>query len=246
MVEQVRFSSGIIFFKEGFMNRWGLKEYYDKDKPCYFAGVYRQEDVDAINNHRGLKIVWNAGDIRPFFTDINPKNVIVHQHSDGINHSILGNKYIIKKCRFEIKDLSQFKPNPLGDSVYCYLGKQKFRDLYGGAEVDELAKLCKFNIITTFIGHPMDWLIENAYNKCFVYFKPGLTVGGTSAIELAYMGRKSISNTKENMYIPYKNIYEVLQIIDEESKKIGTIQPNTLPDNFYDTGNEWLNEKFWI
>lgn len=245
MIRQARFSRGVNLFESGFLKRWRLDNYHDVNAPCYFAGVYSIEDVNVINAHRGLKIIWNPGHVRPFFRLIRNDNVVIHRATDGIDLSMLSD-YRIVNAKFEIKDLSAFKPNKLGNKIYTYLGREKLKEIYGLKEVDELKKRCKFEVITAYQGHDMEWVKRNYYDQCFVYFKPCITGGGTSAIELALMGRKSISNSNENMYIPYKDMDEVIDIINRESEKIGTVQPNCLPEGTYYTGVEWLNEKFWL
>lgn len=69
--------------------------------------------------------------------------------------------------------------------------------------------------------------------------------GMTTVRELAYMGRKTICNSlyKFPSLIPYRDQNDIIELINEESKKIGTIQPSIISHNI---NNEWLYTDFWI
>jgi hypothetical protein len=69
---------------------------------------------------------------------------------------------------------------------------------------------------------------------------------------MGLMGRKTIIknnyiNTIQRIDFPnfiyYETIDDIVKIINEESKKIGTIQPSI---NAHNVGDEWLNLNFWI
>jgi hypothetical protein len=44
-------------------------------------------------------------------------------------------------------------------------------------------------------------------------------------------------------FITYNNIEDIIKIISDESKKIGTIQD---PIDAHNVGDEWLNLDFWL
>jgi len=44
-------------------------------------------------------------------------------------------------------------------------------------------------------------------------------------------------------FIYYNCVDDIINIINKESKKIGTIQPKI---NAHNVGNEWLNLDFWL
>ena len=144
MIDQCRFSKTVMFFQKGFCERWGLSDYRDRDASCFFAGVYKQEDVDAINNHKGFKVVWNSGRPERIFSSINPNNVIVMV---GIGIEFSDTRYKIKNTTFEIKDFSMFRPNVLGDSVYVYLGNEKSKHRYGYDIIEEVKKKIPYRVL---------------------------------------------------------------------------------------------------
>lgn len=246
MIKQVKFSDSVKFFEEGFCKRWDVTTYQDVNTPCLFVGVYNMEDVNVINNHKGFKVVWNTGRIRPFFTSLNPDNLIINKQIDVIDHSLIEGKYKIKQCRFEIKDYSLFKPNKLGDCIYCYLGTEKHKYIYGYEEVEKLRKLTKYKIIVGMLGRTIEQLKTDMYDNCFVNFRPDLVAGGTTVRELALMGRNTICNAKGQGCIPYDSIEHVCELIEEEAKNIGKVVESVLDKNYFNTGEEWKQVKFWM
>ena len=55
-IRQAKFSGGVKFFEQGFLDRWGLERYNNIHEPCFFAGVNTDEDVKIINAHKGFKV----------------------------------------------------------------------------------------------------------------------------------------------------------------------------------------------
>ncbi len=245
MINQVRFSKGIKFFEKGFCERWNVTTYKDINAPCFFGGVYHMEDVKLINKHKGFKVIWNPGRIRPFFTLLNPDNLIACKQ-DLVDQSLIEGKYKIKQARFELKDLSLFKPNPLGDCICCYLGSEKLKYLYGFEEVEKLRKLTKFKILISMQGRTQDQLKAEIYDKSFVCFKGNLVGGMLTPTELALMGRETVARVKGEFFLEYDSIEHACGLIEEQSKNIGKVMGSVLNENFYDTGEEWKQVNFWL
>ena len=248
MIKQVRFSKSVQFFEKPMCDRWGVTTYKDRNASCLFAGVYKAEDVRIINRHKGFKVVWSNGVIREkLFMQLDPRNLVVCQYTDSIDHSMLRKKYKIKKARFEIKDYSLFSPTPLGEGICVYLGNESVKDYYEHKQVEALKKITKYPIIYSWAKKlTYKELKEQVYNKCFVYFKPVLIGGVETANELALMGRKTISNGIGEYYTPYDSIEHAASLIEKEAKKIGMTVGSVLNENYFNTGEEWKEERFWL
>lgn len=246
MINQTRFSRSVKFFEKDFCKRWDITAYKDINVPCLFSGVYNMDDVKIINNHKGFKVVWNNGRIRDIFTLLNPDNLVVLKYTDSIDHSSIEGKYKIKQARFEIKDYSLFKPNPLGDCICCYLGTETAKYRYGFEEVERLRKITKFKILISMLGKTREQLKAEIYDKSFIYFKPNLIGGVATSNELALMGRNTICNAKGEYYISYNSVEEVCEIIKNESKNIGKVMGSVLDKDYFDTGEEWKQVEFWL
>ena len=113
----------------------------------------------------------------------------------------------------------------------------------GFSFMEKLKRETSFNIIYGFLGNNIEYVKEHYYDKCFVNIKPHIVGGTTTAVELAYMGRYTISDAKAPFCI--NSLDNILHLIDQESKKIGTIKDPVIGD-YYNTGAEWMNENFWI
>lgn len=241
-INQCRFSESVKFFEPGFCERWGIKSYHDINLPCFFAGVYRIEDVKIINAHKGFKVVWNTGSTRRVFNKLK-KDIIVMQ---GVGVPFTSSKYKVKRCTFEIKDFSMFKPSPLGSSIYAYIGHdaENFKVHYGYDFIEEVRKKISYPVIYGFRGKEMDYVKREYYDNCFVNIKPHSIGGFTTSTELAFMGRRTISNSDAPWCDPYRSVDDVVELINREAKKIGTVQESQI-GKFFNTGEAWKNPTFW-
>lgn len=233
------------FFKNGFLNRWGLTDYINTSEPCIFWGLTTDEEIEQLRRHKGLKVLYL---INAYCYKITDKLV-------GIDDLvIIDNPYIDKPERFNIKngvefqykDYSTFKPNILGDTIYCYIGNESAKERYGYYTALELQKLLKWEIIFGNHDDPNKLKFLSDYNRCFLNLNLEKSGGGgrTTMFELAYMGRKSIFNTLHDYpcLIKYNDMDDLIRIIEEEANKIGTIQEAIECHNTWD---EWLNIDFW-
>lgn len=250
IIEQVKFSSSIKFFEKDFCNKWNLKPYFDINKPCFFMGVYSNIDVDFINNHKGFKVVGHTSYIRDCFFDIHIGDDIVVKYSfvgKEIYENLL-NRYRLKCVNIGMKDHSQFKPTILGEKIYFYTNQPRKMQYYGYPIIEEIKNKIDYEIIEGYQGNSIEYVRENYYNNCFLNIKPSIWGGNVSATELAHMGRMTISNIDAPFCIRYNDIDDILKIIKDESKKIGTIQERVAEETkkiFIDS-DEWLNVDFWL
>lgn len=129
--------------------------------------------------------------------------------------------------------------------------------------IRSIQKGIDYELITTHHERQCDYysesfLKENYYDKCFLSLN--FTHGGAmqTTAELGLMGRKTIVGDirlrKKEPLLSF-NFYnfpsfikcagpvrEIITIINNEAKKIGTIQPAMSPHSI---GEEWLDTDFW-
>lgn len=254
MITQCKFSSRVEHFKKGFIDRWKLKDYTDLKQPCIFVGIYDDEDFKSIQQHKGIKILLPTGTLDFKKNQEYIDTLLAYKDIFFIKDwwTKYPRKANVKNINIPIKDYSLFKPNELGDKVYCYLGTEGNKVRYGFELVEKIKQETSFDILYGFRDFgkdlPIEKLQRECYDKCFVNLNLSLSgVGGfTSVNELAYMGRKSIttSNKREKFLINFKKEESIKRLIDRESRKIGTIQPSLIEDYF--VGDEWLDINFWI
>ena len=239
----------IKFFKNNFLTKYGLVEYYDQNKPAIFFGAEKSSDI--INDHKGYKLIIPCTpDDYPIIKDYE-KTILMC--SDNFK---LPTNVIRKSLTPQIKNYELFKPNPLGDKIYFYSGFKNgcnFKTEF----IAELQKKIDYEIITTNHNklneyYSIDYLKTNYYDKTFLNLNFSDGTGLTSVIELGLMGRKTIFNPKiENNiqriefpnFINYNSMEDIITIINEESKKIGSIQNSIDAHNIKD---EWLDLNFWL
>jgi hypothetical protein len=248
-VDQVYVSNSIRFFKDGLLKRYKLKEYYDINKPALFFGL--SESSNLIKEHQGIKILLPC-------TPNDYPNISNYENTFFIcseNYN-LPNNVVRKSITPEIKDYSMFTPNVLGDKVYYYSGFKHGWNWKNNI-IDEIQKNINFEIITTSHENLKDYydikhLKDNFYDKCFLNLNFSGGNGLATVKELGLMGRKTVfkSGYKNNIqrlefpnFINYSSIEDVIGIIENESKKIGTIQPSI---DAHNVGDEWLNLNYWL
>jgi len=247
-IDQAYVGRSINFFKDNFLKKYELNEYYDIQKPAIFFGA--RESSNLINHHQGVKIILPA-------TPDDYPNIDNYQNtfficSDNYN---LPKGVPRKSLTPEIKDYNMFTPNILGDKIYFYSGFKNGWDK-NDPLVNEIQKQIDYEIITTSHQNIKDYynisnLKSQFYDKCFLNLN--LTGNGLSTvIELGLMGRKTIFkpsnfNNIQRIEFPnfiyYNTLEDIFEIIKNESKKIGTIQPSI---NAHNVGDEWLDLDYWV
>jgi hypothetical protein len=249
-IKQALVAQQISFFKENFLNRWDLQEYYDPNEPCIFFGG--RELSKYIQDHNSIKIVIPAtpNDIPDFSIVTNRKDLfIISPLKDTIPLEIP-----CKDILIQIKDYSLFQPNILGDKIYFYSGFKNGYDEYNKNKqtIMQIESQTGYEVITTAHSNLNDffdvnYLKTNFYDKSFLNLN--LSKDGnhlTTAIELGMMGRKTIMKKNYQNFsfmIDYVDIENIILIIKEESKKIGTIQPKI---DAHSVGAEWLDLNYWL
>jgi hypothetical protein len=243
-IQQAHISKSLDLFRDGFMSRWNIVPYHDCEAPALFVGIYSSVDVAKFNDHNGLKIVLFGGADMPNIKCLKG-NFFVVCDEFSYDHS-LSNYYSgkVKKIRIPFKDYSDFKPVPLGNKIYCYQAGQS--SLCGAKyRYDILKEVIKYfgsdKVIVGYQGHDIDYVRENYYAKSFVNLQLNPMAGFTSALEMAHMGRLSISNHRAPFCIHYKDVADIIL-------KIESIERNRLtadPSGFLHESDDWLYTEYW-
>lgn len=248
-IKQAFVAPSIEFFKKEFLDYNNLVDYNNEYEVAIFFGA--REASNLINNHKGYKIILP---VSPF----DYPNIEKYENTFFIcsDNYILPHGTNRKSLTPRIKDYSMFKPSILGDKIYTYSGfKEGWNHTYD--IVKEIQKNINFEIITTQHStlkdyYDINYLKQNFYEKSFLNlnFSQGNCLA--TAIELGLMGRKTIfkNNNNNNIqrlefpnFISYDCIEDIINTINQESKKIGTIQQSIDAHNI---GDEWLDLDFWL
>lgn len=233
------------FFKNGLFERWGFEEYHDKTKPTFFFGIDYQ--FDKINEHEGLKVIYIISPYDSIF--LNKLNNSDNLYVINSPFIVYDKPYKVKNIEIELKDYSLFQPNKLGNKVYSYLGWEWRLQEFKIDMLREIQKHINYEIVFGIrpgINHYHDIKShkEEFYDDCFVNLNLTHGTGMTTARELGLMGRKTIMNTGYNFpsIVKYRDFEDIIYLINDEAKKIGTVQEKI---DCHNVGEEWLETEFW-
>jgi hypothetical protein len=232
-----------LFFKEGLKKRYGFNDYIDTNEPTLFFGVCT-DNLNIINNHNGFKLVHC----------ITPSDELSLKHLNTKNLHVFYGPHIdknlnfnTKKIEIEFKDYSLFKPNRLGDKIYCYMrDKTEFQyDIVNGIQ-----KNINYEIIFGGLGGNIDTYLDietlknKYYDNCFLNLNLSEKHGFVTVRELGLMGRKTIMNTPYDFpsIIKFDNVEHIIHLINQESTKINTVQQSINP---HVQNDDWLFLEFW-
>lgn len=252
-ITQFIISYSVIFFWSKIAEKYNLKYVnyssdYDINVPCLFVGNYRQRDEDKILNHKGFKVLlWGGTDITKEGRIDNLKGKSIFHiaqsrwQADVLNEA--GVKYVYLPMFFG--NIDYWKPEILGNKIYVYGHGEK----YGIPMIKRIMELVPFEfILTNYRSHYDEAQLYDLYKKCFVGLRLTKFDGTAHSVqEMGLMGRRTIWNGKTPSAISWENIDNIIKTINEESKKIGTLQFQIAKDtyDFLNIGIDWLNVNFY-
>lgn len=226
--KNISISSGITFFTDQILKTYPhLKVKYNPREPCIFFGIYTNDDIRNIMNHKsyGL-IIWGGSDA------MNPQLLdFVKQLDKSRFFSIAQSKWVaddLKKAGIPYKQLpwyslnkKQFKPVKKGKKIYIYMPTHR-KQFYGYNLFMAIKQKVRYEIIVGDGKIPYDKMPET-YAQCFVGLRlvphDGL---GSTVQEIGLMGIKCIHNGNSPSALNFKTIQDIVQHIEKEAKTIGT------------------------
>lgn len=250
-IKQISVDSTVIFFRKELLERYPLKDYYSETDPALFFGIWNQ--VEKINNHKGYKVVYLASPkdgekVRNLFPS---EKLFIKEDKILYGQKLVDIPNYYQKKHFlpETKNYDKYFPTILGTKVYAYCATESRKHEFQFELVKQIEKKIDFEIIYGIVPHntalvSMDYIRENWYNNCFINLNLSLYNGLQTVFELSYMGRKTIANFFRPLpcVINYTDLENIVTIINEESKKIGTLQPKI---NCHTVNEEWLDIEWW-
>lgn len=251
-IEQSYISKSLAGLEDKFRKKYSLTDYVDSNSPVAIFGMYRNEDIEMLSNHRSEAIViWQGMDAR----NINPKwvNILknkVHEHyaiSHWISDSLKkhGLKHKILPISATIPS-DQLKSCPRGDSVYIYSSDLSIESgrYHGDHFIKEIRRRTKLNVIrATLQSYSWVELIE-VYKKCFINLRLTPHDGCPNTnLEMGLMGRRSVFNGDLPHSIKWKGIDDICGSIISEYKIRHENNSRISEDirNFVEIGNDFLN-----
>jgi len=249
-IRQIRMGSGVVFFKQKMFKKYNLVDYKDVNQPAVFNGFYSEGDLKAAINHKShLTIVWCGGDaltfLPKFYNEIkNLKDVRHIAKSEFISKDL--NKYEIEHVVLPITPTSIIKnKQKRGDNIYIYTDKNK-TSKYGYNMLEDIKKVIDKKIIVANKDTYNESELGEIYKQCFLGLRLTKHDGlPNTVVELGLMGRMCVYNGNLPNAIPYRNIDDIVGIINEEYKKRHQDNQFIVDSmfNYLNIGDEWLNFK---
>jgi len=238
-----------------FQKKHKLKPYKHKHKqsPAIFFGLYAP-DLGKFYGHKAFGvIIWRGSDV------LHKKRIKLAKSKKKIKHISISSfiSRDLKKAGIDFKfipivgaDMSDIESKQLGDEIYTYIPKNRY-EFYGGKTVKEIQNKCRYkiNIINRFDTYNRETLMK-IYERCFCCLRLTKHDGlPNSVVEMGLMGRKSIynGNTPDAIKWDSNNVNAIIENIEKESAKIGTIQKNISYNmkKYINIKDDWLNTNFW-
>ncbi len=265
IIEQCNVSRSVIFFEDKVFNKFGFKNKridkkkpfeIDLHKPLLIFGCYVIEDFQRALNHKSeVVILWAGSDsmnhnyeqMKQF---INKKNIFHISGSKFISDDLekvgLKYKYIpISLCNYQ-----ELKATPLGNKIYVYQSRGKNDpEFYGKSIIDKLIlHYGRDRFIIACVDTYNKQELYKKYAECFIGLRLIKHDGLSETVaELGIMGRNVITNGDMPNSLQYQSIDDIINLIDTEASKIGTIQEDLSLKmrQYLNVGNEFLNVNYW-
>lgn len=220
-----------------------LDDYNDSNKPAVFFGMYRYEDRRIWVAHDSHDIVfWTGQDALNYdFSNKIKYNVTAHPKVYDLLTSKGFECRLVKPAAY----LNTVAPQTLGPKIYAYCPSSA-PDYHGKKLIDEL-RCSNYDIIIGDGRHSQaEWKhVRNGYyNDIFI----GLCLsefagGGGSIIEMGLRGINVVTNVFDLPNCkPFKCVEDIAYLIEEEKKRIGTVNEQLANDVWNDLDHEfkWL------
>ena len=244
-----------------------LVAYHNSSEPAFFYGLLTEKSFEILKNHKSLAVIIFTGmdaSIRLHSYKVSRIFSLVREHPDRykcvaistfIEQSLQRAGLRYHKFPFFPIELSKFHAVPKGKGIYVY----GLPDIVYHNDVVINEIMPRFpDIPFLFVAHmgtqrfklPKPYqhyqrrtLLKRIYPSCFLAIRLTEHDGLAGSVqELGAMGIRSVWNGGTPSAISYKNVEDVIRIIKEERKTIGTIdhalsqrvkQFLTIPKKFY-------------
>jgi hypothetical protein len=204
------------------------------------------EQEFIIKNRSKCKVViLTGGDSKTNLIQQDPTIYFANTHDHLLSFAGIKSERCMN-IRIPSKRFDMFKPCPLGDKIYAYVGNgdgKKFRidliEVIGNSFGREI-------MLIGLNGQPIEKMITDYYTPACLNLQLNPDAGFTSSCEMAAMGRPTIGNTGAPWAIPYDNEVELFMNIAGFLNDRHTFNPvNLMPDDYFMNSDVWLNTEFY-
>ena len=225
---QCYFSKGVIVFKSRIIKKYNLKEYYDIFKPCLFFGMYNNQDLIKIKNHKGLRIIIWCGEDANFLNECsyetineikNLNNIIHISKSYSIYLSLNSNEISSILIDYNIVDTKLFSPVnklELGHKIFVFNGQHKGREhIYGEKYYKEvIKKLPKYEFIFSNELNAKWEEMPNIYKQCFIMLRLTSHDGNANSVQECEAMNIPVIHNQSDYGLKWKNVKDIINHIN--------------------------------
>jgi hypothetical protein len=234
---QIKVSNSLIHFKNRFLKKYNLKEYFSKKKPCIFLGFYNENDINFIKKHKGKKyIIFGGSDIDDNF-DANHVNYVIKNLKSlkfakffSISENILNRlkKYNIKNdyINFSLIDNNIFKSiEKKGEKIFVYNGliignKDINYKKYGGTYYSQLIKKLKnFEFIFSSDINVKYEDMPSIYSQCFIGLRLTNKDGNANTAQEMNAMNIPIIHNHSSFGLKWNNLNDIIYHVNHEFLK---------------------------
>jgi len=267
-IEQAYVSPSLSHFRYEFLECWDLREYDNPEEPAVFYGLYydwdddkkwptkSSVDIETYNNHKGFKVLlcgaaeYSGGQ----FNKIDKESLNLVAVDDWEVDACKTLKLPYKHLKVPYFDFDRYLPTKLGDKIYSHIPLRENDGEWGKQfekqfQYEKLMKLFGEDIFC----FPKEWTPVHKmlpyFNQSFVNIKQHKVRGTVTSWKLGIMGRNTITINIEDApnFLQYKSDDELMRLVDQEFKKIGTVQNEVSEKtrNYFHQSDDWLHEDYW-
>lgn len=242
---QARISKSVKKFQNQLMEKYNLKPYVDNESPTVFFGLYRKEDYEDFNSHKGKSIiVWCGSDSLKIdkFIDFVPKIRTVKNIAKSSFISQDLNVFNIENEILPITPTLNIKnQKPRGKCVYFYGSLEN--NFYGIDILNRIKNKLPYKIYITQKDTYNKEELEKIYESCFIGLRLTSHDGLPNTVcELGLMGRKCVYNGNLPNAIPFSSDEDIINIIKKEYRNRKKDNTQIVNDvyNYLNINDDWL------
>ena len=267
-IEQAYVSPSLSHFRDEFLECWNLRDYDNTEEPTVFYGLYfdwdgdkkwmkeSSIDIETYNNHKGFKILlcgaveYRGGQ----FNKIDKESLNLVAVDDWEVEASKTLKLPYKHLKVPYFDFDKYQSTPLGDKIYSHIPLRENSGEWG----KNFENMFQYEKLMKLFGEdmfcfPKEWTAPYEmlpyFNQSFVNIKPHKVRGAVTSWKLGCMGRNTITTNNQTApnWIHYTSDDELKRLVDEESKKIGTVQNGVSEKvkSYFHQSDDWLHKDYW-
>ena len=230
-IKQCSVSSGLDSFQTRFTNHFHLTNYENENEPCIFFGIYTDDDLGVINNHKHLKyIIWGGEDVNPNYNHCKFTVDEIKKVTNVIHIAI--SKCIYDRLKlfqidsifvdFSLVDKELFHPvskNELGNKIFIFNGQVPCREhIYGKPIYEQVVKkLPQYQFIfSNQLNIPHEQMPE-IYKQCFIMLRLTKYDGNANSVQECEAMDIPVIHNQSDYGLKWNNIDDILHHIGKLS-----------------------------